>query len=468
MKNFKKLFVLVASVMMALAMTVTAFAADTYKITAPSNGHTYEVYQIFTGDLSEGVLSNVKAGKNFKGNDVAAALTAIEAASGTDAEKLEVITPYVDLDSTPAYTVADGASVDVPAGYYLIKDIDNATVGKDDSSTLYIVQVVKNVTIDPKTDTPTVEKKVYDEEKGFQDSSVYDIGDEIPYKLTATLGDISAYSTYYVQFDDTLTAGLTYNKNAKVNIGGVDVTSQFTIGYDESTMTLYVTCNDVKTLKGVTVGEGTEIVVAYTATLNEKAVIGSTGNPNEVKLEYSNNPNVSKDGEKGETPKDKFTVFTFKVVANKVDGDNKALKGAAFDLYKKVDNEYVKVSEFTSDEAGTTFTITGLGKGDYKIVETQTPAGYNTIADQEFTVTAAYQSEAEDPQLTSLSGNATTGVITFTASTNDGSLTTNIVNYKGATLPTTGGMGTTIFYVIGSVLVVAAGVLLITRKRMAR
>ena len=226
------------------------------------------------------------------------------------------------------------------AGYYLVQ---NASVGNNEAHTNYILQVVKDVTVEPKTSVPTVEKKLKDtndttgETTGWQDSADYDINDSVPFQLTATLPDnLASYDEYYLELSDTLSTGLTYNKDAKVYLVNgtekTDITSSFTIAADGSSFKI----NNLKSLNGVT--SSTKVVVEYTATLNPNAVIGSAGNPNTVKLIYSNNPNYTGSGETsptGETPKDKVIVFTYKVVVNKVDQSGNALAGAGFTLYKK-------------------------------------------------------------------------------------------------------------------------------------
>ena len=221
---------------------------------------------------------------------------------------------------------------------------------------------------------------------------------------------------------------------------------------------------------------GAEVVVEYTSTLNEKAKIGSEGNPNEAHLEYSNNPHET--NSTTTTPKDKVTVFTFKVVANKTNGaDNQPLKGAAFALYKKGSDSVWKLVSLNNAEGTegnytivnpnkTTFEWVGLDDGEYMIKEIITPAGFNTIADQTFTVTATHDITSTNPQLIALSGNKTSGEITFTSDNTAGSLSTTIINNAGTVLPGTGGIGTTIFYIVGDGLMVAAAILLVTKKRM--
>ena len=227
------------------------------------------------------------------------------------------------------------------------------------------------------------------------------------------------------------------------------------------------TCENLKDIKGVTLTKDTKVVVTYSATLNDKAAIGAAGNPNEVTLTYSNNPNNGGEGETGTTPKDKNIVFTYKDVVEKVDEAQKPLAGAAFELAKKNSKgDYEVVKSFTVEDKKTTFEFTGLDDGDYKLTETTTPAGYNTITPVEFTISATHDEAADEPTLLTLSGDKKTGEATFTADMDAGSLTTDIVNKKGSSLPSTGGRGTTMIYIIGAALVIMAGVVLAMRKKM--
>lgn len=225
-------------------------------------------------------------------------------------------------------------------------------------------------------------------------------------------------------------------------------------------------------LKDITaVKAGSVIRVEYTSKLNNKAVIGSAGNPNEMYMTYTNNPNDEQFGDNGKTPVDKVIVFTYKVVVNKVDEKGGALTGAEFTLYKKnADGNYVEVTDkLTKNDAGTEFTWTGIDDGDYKLVETVTPAGYNTAADILFTVTASHEIvwNGEGTALTNLAGgNLFTGAVD-TDNNPTGILSGDVVNNTGSTLPETGGMGTYIFYAVGGVLVLAAVVLFVTKKRMS-
>ena len=493
MKAMKQLAAMVLSVIMVLALAAPAFAAgDTYTITAPNNGHTYEVYQIFTGDLHEGVLSNVKWGKNGTGTEGEAVsaeiITELTGTTGTDTAKLEIISKYVDLESTEFGKVTNGRPLQVPSGYYLIKDVDGALEGEEDAYTLYIVEVVGDVTISPKSDVPESEKKVKDindteestpsnwhGDEGWQDSADWDIGDKVPFQLKGTVADnYDNYKVYQFIFHDKESAGLTFDPySVKVYVDGTEIETGFevkTSGLDDD-CTFEVVFEDLKKIESV--NAGSVITVEYESELNSNAVIGSEGNPNTMHLEFSNNPNDEQGGETGETPDDTVIVFTYKTVINKVDGENKPLTGAEFTLEKKVKDDeaeggykWVAITSVKNDE-GTTFTFSGLDDGDYRLTETKTPDGYNTIDPIEFTITATHEVKSDNPALTSLNGNATTGEITFTSNTGDGSLTADVVNKSGATLPETGGMGTTLFYIVGGILVLGAGILLITRRRMS-
>lgn len=512
MKHMKKLTGVLLALVMTLSLATTAFADETtYSITINNSaeGHTYEAYQIFTGDLStneagDKVLSNIvwgsgisEAGKTALG-DAAAKAETLKTEADAKAFAKEVA-PYLTTAAGSANTVTDGQYVisGLAAGYYLVKDQDGSLTSDPDAYTEYIIKVVGDATATPKSSVPVVEKKVKDindstgETSGWQDSADHDIGDSVPFQLKATLADnVSSYTTYKVVFHDTLSKGLTYNDDAKVYIDGKE-TNGFTITSTvnaDGTTTLTISCDDVKVLGA---GNSSVITVEYTAKLNENAVIGSAGNPNEVYLEYSNNPNKSESGnnETGNTPKDVTIVFTYKTIINKVtknpDYDPEVegskeyipLTGAEFKLekfvasedgtetYKGVKGNWVEKS-VTKNAEGTVFTFSGLDDGNYRLTETKTPAGYNTIVPIEFTVTAEHDILSDNPALKSLTGNATTGEITFTSNTTDGSLSADVVNKAGATLPETGGIGTTIFYVLGTILVLGAGVLLVTKKRM--
>ena len=483
MKAMKKLASLLLALVMALALAVPAFAVDSTTITAPANNRTYKIYQIFTGDLSEKdgakVLSNVKWGQNGTGTAGAVVdqtildeLKTVNDKSNT--EKLDVIKKYVNLDSTEFGTVTNGQPLTVPTGYYLIRDV--GPVGDSEAYSLFIVEVVGPTTIGPKTDAPKSEKKVKDvnDSNGtttdWQDSADYDIGDDVPFQLKATLpAHYADYKVYKLTFHDKQSEGLTFNANSvKVYVDGNEITT----GYEVKTTGLSDDCTfevvfaDLKQIEAVKAGS--EITVEYTAKLNDNAKTGTTGNSNSMHITYSNNPNDEQGGEGGKTPEDITIVFTYQLIVDKTDGNN-PLTGAGFTLYKKNSNgDYIAVGTEIKGGDITKFTWSGLDDGDYKLVETTTPTGYNTMEAIFFTITAEHNGTGTDPKLTSLSGNVDGNKLTFTSDVSKGSLSTTVINKAGSTLPSTGGIGTTIFYVVGSVLVIGAAVVLITRKRMGK
>lgn len=496
-KAMKKLMAALLAVAMVCAMAIPAFADGSsststaavtlYTITAPKNGHTYEIYQIFTGDydaLQPSMLANIKWGKNGTGTaGEAVEQTVLDALSKvasytSDSDKLDVIEKYVTL-TNPVETITNGGSVEVVGGYYLIKDQDGS-VPSSETYTPYIVSVVGNVTIEPKSnEVPKFTKKLKDTNDttgvitGWQDSADYDIDDKIPFRLQGTVSkDFDSYKTYYYAFHDVEEKGLTFDPSSvKVFVGDeetgtkIDASNYTVVTNPADGCTFEIMFDDLKNIPSVTAKS--IITVTYESTLNGNAVLGAQGNVNTAKLEYSNNP---RGNGTGTTPWDNVIVFTYKVVVNKVDQDNNPLVGAQFTLTKKTKNGTDVVKTMTIDSSETQFTLSGLDDGDYTLTETVTPAHYNTISPITFTVNAdhtiTWGAESRDSILTSLSGNTASGEITFTPNTADGTLTTNVVNKIGTTLPGTGGIGTTIFYVIGGGLMVAAAILLITKKRM--
>ena len=503
MKHTKKLASLLLALVMVFALATTAFAAENTTISAPEkNTRTYDVYQIFTGDLHEGVLSNIKWGENGTGTKGTAvdqtildALAVVNSKSDTD--KLTVIQKYVKLNSEKFGTVSSGNPLTVPTGYYLIKD--SGPVSDGEAYSLYVVQVVGPTTIAPKVGTTTSDKKVDDKNDSnttedattWQDSADYDIGDAVPFKLSATIAQDYANYThgYKLTFHDKEEAGLSFNKDSvNVYVDGTRITTGYKVVTEGLTdgCTFEVCFANLKDIASVKAGS--IISVEYTSKLNDQAVIGSAGNKNTSHVTYTNNPNDEQAGENGKTRDDVVIVFTYQTIVNKVtknpdydaskdtgktgtdsDGHKKfiPLKGAGFTLYKKnASGTYEAVGSELKSADMTTFTWSGLDDGDYKLVETTTPAGYNTIVDIKFTISAGHVDGAS-PYLDTLSGNVTSGTATCTAAVKDGSLSTDVVNNSGIQLPSTGGVGTTIFYVLGSVLVLGAAVLLVTKKRMS-
>lgn len=489
MKRVKRVLALLAAFALVLAMAVPAFAdgANQGTISVPAgSSHAYKVYQIFTGDYSNGKLSNVKWGQNSKNRgddgsvggkvseDVLNQLAAV--VNDSDAKKLEVIEKYADLDNTAFTTVTHNSPATVAPGYYLFKDT-TATAENE----VYITEVVGDVTIKAKnSNVPGFEKKLKDtnDTEGattdWQDVADHDIGDAIPFKLEGTVpADYTEYTSYYFAFHDKEETGLTFNpESVKVYVGDAEIKTGFEVENSPTDgCSFEVVFSNLKDIAAVQAGS--KIRVEYTATLNDKAVIGGNGNLNRAKLQYSNNPrNVES---KGETVWDNVVVFTYQVVVNKYANsveENNKLPGAEFTLTKKLKDGTTKDITVAKSQDGKQFTFKGLDDGEYTLTETVTPEGYNTIDPITFKVSANHAitwdgTGDRNTLLESLTGNPVTGKITFAKNANvNGSLVTDIINKSGTVLPSTGGMGTTVFYVVGGGLMAVAVVLLVTKKRM--
>ncbi len=526
MKGIKKLLTGILAATMIMGASVTAYAsaapADTTEIsTAAATNYTltvkdartdrsFRAYQIIAGDLSTNaagkkVLSNVKWGTGVtkSGTELTKAeLDEIEALSGDEA--VRAYASGLSLSETFATSTgsAGAYTFSVPAGWYLIKET-TVTDDKDDFTSAFMMEVVGDAEANVKGSKTTVEKKVQDindstsssYDTDLKDSADYDIGDEIPYTLTATLGNnLTDYDTYKLIFTDEMSAGLTYVRVDSLTIDGEtkDITNVHVgngtanhTGYTAKTFTI----DDVLALGGT---ENSEVVIKYTCQLNENAVVGSAGNPNYVSLQFSNNPDV--DTEYGHTPEDVNIVFTYKLVVNKVNEKKEALAGAGFTLYKKVtsdvtgaktgadikatytnpsvkagnlknDSYYVVAGVATTNANGDTFDFKGIDDGTYVLVETTIPTGYNAWDATEFIVSATH-TDGDAPALTELSGgnelfSGNAGSVSLT----DGTLTTMIINATGIILPSTGGIGTTIFYILGGILIVAGVAYFIVRRK---
>ena len=490
MKKFKRILALVIATAMVLTMmSMTAFAANpTIKITAPT-GHTYEVYQVFTGTPEGGELTGLKYGENAVGEtgkavtqtDMAELERIQNATYANDQARIADLEPFVDFDSTPIVPgLETTASVALEPGYYVIKDVDGTAPGTD-GVTLYMFKVLDaNLETSAKSDKPSSDKSVDTPQTNASD---YNIGDTIDYFLTFTLpSDYANFKQYYVEFKDTMDAGLTYNADAKIFYGASDTTGEaIDMGPDEETpgATLNFVIDDLKagTEKQKALKAGDVITIKYTAYLNDDAVIGKTGNKNEYSVEFSRNPNESGDGkpdDTGETPKDTTIVFSYKTIFDKIDQDGNKLTGADFKLEKKVDGQWVDVTTLntsaspikigSSAQNSTQFTFQGLDEGEYMLTETFTPSGYNTLDPIKFEITADVDGNLNTSA--ALKNLFSTGLV-MTSDVAAGSLTTSIKNQTGVALPETGGIGTTIFYVVGAILVIGAGVVLITRRRMS-
>lgn len=505
MKSTKKLLALLLSAILLLSLLPAAFATEpeapverTYSLTITNteNGRKYDLYQVFTGALHDEngnkILSDVVYGKSWRDQTLV----------GTPVPE-NVLNEYVKGDgkanidnflphkAATAFRTVDAVGntatfENLPAGYYVVLEVGEVTGHAAKSEC--IIQVVGNTEVAAKMKVPTSQKKVKDTNDsiansttGWQDSADYDIGDNVPFQLTATVAEniLDFKGPYALTFHDKQSPGLTFNSGSvEVKIDGQKVTTGYTVVTEGITdgCTFHVKFNDLKVYKEQRIQGGSVVTVEYTSELNGNAKIGSEGNPNEMHITFSNNPNSNDPEENGETPKDKVIVFTFQLDVYKLDGSNNSvpMEGAEFTLYKKnTGGEFVSYKVITPDKADGSdnqdgikhvYHFKGLDDGTYRLVETDTPRGYNTAAPIEFTITAEHEVLADDPKLTSLSGDNT--IILNVGAATSGKLSTYVQNFKGNTLPSTGGMGTTVFYVLGSILAVGAAILLVSKKRM--
>lgn len=481
-----------AALALALTLGIPARAAET--VTNETN-HDYNAYRIFEGTQaendSEGSLAVTGWGEGIQGSAFLAALKAgdgVFSGVASAAEAAEALAAHPDradafaalarqyITGDPVRIAAGAAGVELSSGYWLLVDAADVT-GVNDAKNASLLQVTRRgaVTIAKKYGVPSVEKKVGNVSGpagsvppgGWLDWADYGTGDTVPFRITGTLpSNLDAYGSYFYRFSDVLSEGLTYSGDAKVWLvsGGsrTEITKRFDLTLAPGGIMQWQ-CDDIRAVEGVT--KDCEIVVEYTAVLNEKAVAGGAGNPNAVSLEFSNNPDAGGGGDHGKTPDDTVVVFTYRVVVTKTDSQGAALKGAEFTLFKKTAGGTEKPIAAVRNPEGTVFTFAGLDAGSYVLRETAAPAGFNRSADIEFTVTARPDVAGPDPVLVELAATTSPGAVTFASSPSDGTLSTTVVNRRGAVLPETGGIGRTVFYVSGAVLAAVAVILLIRKAR---
>lgn len=548
MKRMKKIMALLLGLVMALAMCMTAFAADTSLTINTTAGHTYKIYQILKGDVSglsdgKGTLANVEVGSSV--TDASATAEAIVNAlmNKADGELGNAAYAYVKGGNEVATVTGTGSAVTttLAEGYYVVTD-EYTTTGSD-SLSRYLVAVAGPTTMDPKTETPSIDKKIVDTDKNaaMDDNSKTDtaaIGDTIEYEITGSVPNYDGYTYYYYVVDDTLSKGLTLDADSfAVKVGDTTLTKGsdyyvYTTNNADGTTNFRLAFENIK---NYTVDAA--ISIKYNATVNEDAVIGTDPNTNTAKLIYSNNPSQSDRGDKegvpgepggnvptGETPDYITKTYVTQIKLTKVDQDGNALNGAEFtltgtnltkvkfttatnfteaadgsyyklksgaytetaptdetaDLYESTTTKYTKttstnvveasgsgasanVKAFVGDDGILYFT--GLDKGTYTLTETTTPTGFNTIDPINFEIKGTI-----DGATATVGGNITWSSDNQNLTWNEASQTfeITITNIAGKLLPSTGGIGTTIFYVAGTILVLGAAVLLITKKRMRR
>lgn len=403
----------------------------------------------------------------------------------------------------------------------------NATLG---AYTDFILKVVDSVEVTAKEDVPSIEKKIVEKDENDADvltsANTASLGDTVNFELDSTVPDMSAYNKYYYVINDDMCEGLTFDASSvKVYIDNVEIATQYyevQTGNTADNHTFQIVMKDFKLNYQDKAGKA--IKVTYSATLNDNADRTTVGNENKVNLTYSNNPNHTYVGENepgngdvtGITPDSKTKTYTTSLLLKKIDGSTSAaLEGAKFSLkgsgvnrviiaskdsfeedangtyYKLKDGTYtlteptaeteaqydstttkykVKTSstlhsgkdensyvEATTDASGM-MAFAGLGAGTYLLTEEIAPNGYNKLTNPITIVIAA------NPDLNGPNWTVTKDGTALTAPT--GIYALEVENNMGATLPGTGGIGTTIFYIVGGALILGALILLITKKRM--
>lgn len=546
-----------------MAPVTMAFAAD--PVTAPDNGiiieqtkdnatTTFKAYQIFKGDVvdktdkSGKVVSNV----DWAFDDKATQKAIIDAINGSQKDALKDGASAEDVanwlaenvkDTTPATRVdkdsvlnkiakvvkdkvaptgdsfiAGAAFVPKNAdntpntGYYLFLT-DDANIGqstknnKKNTGTSPIFAVVgdSGVKVAEKTKIPTVEKKIRDDkpDSNWADKADSQMGQDVHYQLTGTFADnIATFDTYYYEFDDVLSAGLTANVGTiEVKIGDKTLSRNTTEGdkagydvsVDDSTNTLTVKFTDLKTAAnkvGATLDDRSNVVVTYTAKLNPekaaKVIVGNTGNDNTVKLIYSNNP--MSEG-RGESVTDTVRDYTYalKLVKKDAADENTKLDGVKFTIqatnpdenkqgaaagikYVQADGTLSETKHEFETKNGGIIEVKGLDAGTYTVKETHTLGGYNTLPDFTFKISTAdgdlAKPEGEDNNKLTVNVTKDTSSLVKDATVTGGVVNLTVQNKKGSGLPLTGLNGVTFTWIAGgAVLCIGVAHLIRSRKQ---
>jgi len=482
MKHARKLTSLLLALVMVFALAVTVAADETTGTTGtgsitvdnPIEGQTYTAYKIFdvVYDTADHYSYTIEGGSDWFSTVEAYAKTE---GSGLNLTQVEGTTTYVvtttNAFSAPPFAEALKAAVGGKTGITLKVANGKATATGLDLGYYFVKSNANDALCNLTTTNPTV--TIHDKNdmpfSKVDDKVSAEVGETVKYTIKGKVPDYTGFTTYTYKVTDTMSEGLTFQKDVKVTVGGTNVTSACTI-------TCNVDNNANKFTVSIPVRDhtiGAEILVTYTALVNENAVAKIS--KNSATLTYSNNP--SEETESITTPVEE-TVYSSKIAIEKVeklaDGATttpKKLEGAEFVLYKEETIENTKTTkyykwndtdkkvEWVEDKAQADVKRTdkngaasfdGLADGTYYLVETKAPAGYNQL-DKPVKV------EVHD-------GENNAPVTSDTQLT----VTATVKNQAGTLLPSTGGMGTTIFYVLGAVLVVGAGVLLVTKKRMSQ
>lgn len=454
MKNMKKIVSLLLAAVMVMAMSISAFAAGTGSITITppddvdtSAEITYTIYKVFDADASEdGTKISYKL---VSGKTTAPAGFSVDKAGNVTYDGGEEVTELTqaDIDAIAAYVTDDdivGTATstggndavieNLPNGYYYI----TTTTG----SVVTINSTKPDAEVDDKNVVPGVNKEITGASSYDADGkkALAQVGTEVEYTATITVGK---GQLGYV-FKDTLGTGLEY-VNGSLEVTDMTADTDYTLAVSGQNITVTFKDASIKDLE-----QGAEIVVTYKAKVTSAALQDNPAK-NTATISYGNNSQYTSKPSETETYNAKITVI-------KNDDQNEPLAGAGFVL-KNADGKYYKfadgavswvdaeadATEYTSgDDGKLDGEFTGLADGTYTLVEKTTPSGYNT---------------AEDKEITIAKGDYSAGNLKQEAT---------VINKAGSVLPATGGIGTTLFYVVGSVLVIGAAVVLISKRRMTR
>ena len=479
MKHARKLTSLLLALVMVFALAVTVAADETTGTTGtgsitvdnPIEGQNYTAYKIFDVVYDEATATGhysytIDSTKNSDWFTTVKEYAETEG-SGLTLTLVKGTTTYVVTttgDFSPAaFADALKAAVNGKAGKTLALAGGKATAENLDLGYYFVTSTTgalcnltttnPNANIHDKNDMP-FKKEV--------DKTNVDVGQTVTFKITGKVPDYTGFTKYTYLITDTMTDGLTFNRDSlTVKVGEATVTNDCTIAYDAETAPQTFTVSIPVLEKKYDFGA--EIVVTYTATVNKNAI--AIISSNKAKLTYSNDPTTD---ETKDSQTEEQKVYTSKIVIDKFEtGKQNTVKlpGAQFVLYKEVTSEtgsstvYYKWDKTTEKvdwvtdmkdatvvktESDGSASFDGLANGTYYLVETKAPAGYNQLTEAVPVTVNGGTTEAEL------------------------SVTAKVANSAGTVLPSTGGMGTTIFYVLGAVLVVGAGVLLVTKKRMSQ
>lgn len=508
-------FLLALIIIGTLGVTVFADSIATYTITITKGkeNHVYEAYQIFAGDLdSENkILSNVTWGTGIKGDGFLEELITLEAYKDcvTAQDVAEVLQNFEnDSEELDAFsqlageyltTETAGVSEQTKApytvevtgdGYYLVKDRDETVTADGDVYTKFIIQVVKDVEVEVKADAPYLLKKIVEGEDRV-DANNGSVGDTVYYELTSKVPEMDGYDKYFYVIHDTFCDGLEWKVDSvAVKIGNTTLDDDaYQVLTDELAdgCTFEIVLNNFIQYKN---HAGESIVVTYEAIIDQDAVIGNLGNENRVYLQYSNNPNVDQDGETdnpdkpgeaddtGKTPEDIVVTYVTGIELLKIDDaeEENPLTGAEFTIegvklnqVKDINGTYTeavngKVIAFVNEKGQLHFK--GLAEGTYVITEITAPDGYNLLKKPiTVEITCEEPEEIGTGEEQAVWKYKLTGAIEAEEQeAEEGIISLKVVNKSGTILPVTGGIGTTLFYIFGVILILGGSILLVMKS----